>query len=243
MSLQITTDFLAFVNQTNLDLTREIQDWTLTDPKDKELIETALTYAGGTFKYIDQVIEWLVREVPRIEIIRTGIRDLLRQKIRTEEFAEELSRPEKYQEYTRILEDSIDVLKFIRRKRLAETKTILIRAGGIRPLIKNVETAAPRTYRRFLSSYGDNELDKFIEDDIIDIVNQIYKETRLINPRYRIRYLRLEYFPAKPLAISRLPEETIYIDNPRYSEFQYDSDGRSLRSSSSPETSTLRLPD
>ena len=66
MSLQITTNFLKFVNQTNLDLTREIQDWTLTDPKDKELIETALTYAGGTFKYIDHVIEWLVREVPRI---------------------------------------------------------------------------------------------------------------------------------------------------------------------------------
>ena len=75
-----------------------------------------------------------------------------------------------------------------------------------------------------MSSYGDNNLDEFIDNDIIDIINQIYKETRQINPRYRIRYLRLEYFPAKPISISRLPEETIYIDNPRYSEFQYDSD-------------------
>ena len=61
MILQITKDFLDFVNQTSLDLTREIQDWTLTDHKDKELIESALVYAGGTFKYIDQIIEWLGR--------------------------------------------------------------------------------------------------------------------------------------------------------------------------------------
>lgn len=57
-------------------------------------------------------------------------------------------------------------------------RIVLIRSGGIYPLLKFIQTALPRTYRRFLSSYDDSDLDEFIENEIIYIVKQIYKETR-----------------------------------------------------------------
>ncbi|KAM7503545.1 hypothetical protein LguiB_002449 [Lonicera macranthoides] len=197
----IDRDYENFINQTDIRSTQPILKWGLINLEEQRLVRTAHFRSGGTFPYLHHVCKWVSKEVRKLPDLENATDNYIQALVENID-EKEVNNPRRdlpqgrdnalvdvtggIHDFRRVLQETLEKLKFVQRRRLAETAEFLCENGGIRRL-RFIETASTynlRAYRQLLSNYGDQELDSYIENNILTPVRDIVYDINWNIPDY-----------------------------------------------------------